>query len=166
MSERLDPGTDTDTGHATQTIAVYSRTGSTADIREMSTPLFGVWLSFTYFYIYVNCCAHATFGISLGLLFICQIARMDNNANVKKILTASSPLADWKLDKTIWLTSTWMKTVRDDPKSHQLTLTSSQHNSESTTLEAAGYAPLLETQARTDDDDDVILAQHIINIQQ
>ena len=120
MSERLDP--DTDTGHATQTIAVYSRTGSTADIREMSTPLFGVWLSFTYFYIYVNCCAHATFGISLGLLFICQIARMDNNANVKKILTASL-LADWKLDKTIWLTSTRMKTVRDDPKSHQLTLT-------------------------------------------
>ena len=50
-----------------------------------------------------------------------HIARLDDNADAKKILTALLP-KDWKrLAGRPW--TTWMKTVLNDLESHNLTLT-------------------------------------------
>jgi len=66
-----------------------------------------------------------------------HLTQMDDNADAKKILTAS-PMKEWKRSPG-YPRITWTKTVLDDLKSHNLTLTEAVETTQSRTLEASGY---------------------------
>ena len=85
-----------------------------------------------------------------------HIARLDDNIDAKKILTAFPP-EDWKrLPGRPRIT--WMKTVLNDLESHNLTLTEAVNMAQNRplwTLEVAGcewHCALLVMQARNDGD--------------